>query len=144
MSIGSTRYSLVNVRTRDSTTYSQKKNIFDRPPVGHDDTIITSFNIPYSLWPVVPSFEFAGICFILHQIGSFLKDVQKCFTVTSGEKFSGSRLNFWLFLSFDNLFFSCSSLFLFWCLSCTFSNYCICASSCTMYPGLLTCSHCIV
>ncbi len=143
MSIGSTRYSPDNVCTHDSTTYSQFLKIFDRPVVGHDDTIITSFDIPCSLWPVVPSFEFAGIWFILHRICSFLKNVQKCFTVTSGEEFSGSRLNFRLFLSFGNLSFSCSSLLLFWCLSCIFSNSYIFASSCTMYPGLLTCSHCI-
>ncbi len=142
MSIGSTRNSPDNVRTCDSSTYSQFLKIFDRPPVGHDITIITSFDIPCSLWPVVPSFEFAGIWFILHCIGCFLKDVRKCFTFTSGENFSGSRLSFQLSLSFDNFSFSSSRLSLFWCLSCTFSNSCICASSCKMYYGLLTCSHC--
>ena len=113
MSIGSTRYSLDNVRTCNSTTYSQFLKIFDRPPVGHDITIITSFDIPCSLWPVVPSFEFAGIWFILHRICCFLKDVRKCFTFTSGENFSGSRLNFRLSLSFDNFSFSSSSIFFF-------------------------------
>ncbi len=37
-------------RRRDSTTYSQFLKIFDRPPVGHDVTIMTSFDIPCSLF----------------------------------------------------------------------------------------------
>ena len=35
----SVRFFVHNVRTRDSTTYSQFLKIFDRPPVGHDVTI---------------------------------------------------------------------------------------------------------
>ena len=53
MSIGSTRYSPDSVRTRDRTTYSQFLNIVASPPVGHDDTTITSFDIPCNLCPVV-------------------------------------------------------------------------------------------
>jgi hypothetical protein len=43
-SIASTRYSPDNVRTQDRTIYSQFLN-----PVGHDVTIIASFDIPYRL-----------------------------------------------------------------------------------------------
>ena len=73
MSIGLTRYSPDNVRTRDRTTYSQFLNIAAKPPVGHDDTIIASFDIPCNLCPVVASLLFAGICFILHRKATFLK-----------------------------------------------------------------------
>ncbi len=61
MSIGSTRLRPDNVHARDKTTYSQFLN-----PVSHDVTIITYFDIPCNLWPVLASFVFAGICFILH------------------------------------------------------------------------------
>ncbi len=73
MSIGFTRYSPDSVRTRDRTTYSQFLNIAARLPVGHDDTIIASFDIPCNLWPVVASLLFAGICIILHRKTIFLK-----------------------------------------------------------------------
>ena len=75
MSIGLTRYSPDNVRTRDRTTYSQFLNIAAKPPVGHDDTIIASFDIPCNLCPVVASLLFAGICFILHRKVIFFEDV---------------------------------------------------------------------
>ena len=75
MSIGLTRYSPDNVRTRDRTTYSQFLNIAAKPPVGHDDTIIASFDIPCNLCPVVAPLLFAGICFILHQKVIFFEDV---------------------------------------------------------------------
>jgi hypothetical protein len=60
MSIGFTRYSPDSVRTRDRTTYSQFLNIAAKLPVGLDDTIIESFDIPCNLWPVVASLLFAG------------------------------------------------------------------------------------
>ncbi len=63
MSIGSTRYSSDSVRTRDRTSYSQFLNIVASPPVGHDDTTTTLFDIPCNLCPVVASLIFAGICF---------------------------------------------------------------------------------
>ena len=66
MSIGSMRNNPDNVRTRDRTTYSQFLNIAANPPVGHEVIIITSFDIHCNLCPVVASFLFAGICFILH------------------------------------------------------------------------------
>jgi hypothetical protein len=47
-SIASTRYHPDNERTRDRTTYSQFLN-----PVGHDVTMIASFDIPCNLWPVL-------------------------------------------------------------------------------------------
>jgi hypothetical protein len=46
MSISLTRYSPNSVRTQDRMTYSQFLNIPVKPPVGHDDTIIASFDIP--------------------------------------------------------------------------------------------------
>ncbi len=61
MSIGLTRYSPDIVWTRDRMTYSQFLNIAAKPPVGHDVTIIASFDIPCNLWPVVASLLFAGI-----------------------------------------------------------------------------------
>ncbi len=75
MSIGLTRYSPKSVRTQDRTTYSQFLDIAAKPPVGHDDTIIASFDIPCNLWPVVASLLFARICFILHQKVTFFEDV---------------------------------------------------------------------
>ncbi len=104
---------------------------------------ISDVVIPCSLWPVVPSFEFAGIWFILHWIWSFLKYVQKCFTVTSGEKF---LVQGWIF---DYFFLLITFLLVAQVCFCSgvchvfFSNSCICASSCTMYPGLLPCLHSI-
>ncbi len=74
MSIGSTRYSPDSVRTQDRTAYSQFLNIAAKLPVGHDDTIIASFDIPCNLWPVVASLLFAGICIILHQNTTFFED----------------------------------------------------------------------
>ena len=64
MSIGLTRYSPDSVRTRDRTTYSQFLNIVASPPVGQDDTTITSFDIPCNLCLVVASLIFAGLCSI--------------------------------------------------------------------------------
>jgi hypothetical protein len=75
MSIGSTRYSPDSVRTWDRTTYSQFLNIVASPPVGHDDTTITSFHIPCKLCPVVASLIFAGICIILQQNSTFFDEV---------------------------------------------------------------------
>ncbi len=74
MSIGLTRYSPDSVRTRDRTTYSQFLNIAAKLPIGHDDTIITSFDIPYNLWPVVAPLLFAGICIILHRNTAFFEN----------------------------------------------------------------------
>ncbi len=73
MSIGLTRYSPDSVRTRDRTTYSQFLNIAAKLPVGHDDTMIASFDIPRNLCPVVASLLFAGICFILHRKVTFFE-----------------------------------------------------------------------
>ena len=66
MSIGLTRYRPDSVRTQDRTTYSQFLNIAAKVLVGHDNTMIASFDIPYNLCPVVASLLLAGICFILH------------------------------------------------------------------------------
>ncbi len=74
MSIGFTRYSPDSVRTQDRTTYSQFLNIAVKLPVGHDDTIIASFDIPCNLWLVVASLLFAGICIILHRKTIFFED----------------------------------------------------------------------
>jgi hypothetical protein len=87
MSIGFTRYSPDSVQTLDRMTYSQFLNIAAKPPVGHDDTIIASFN------PDVVSLLSAGICFILHQKVTFFEDAWWCLTDTSGENCSGSSLN---------------------------------------------------
>ena len=75
MSIGSTRYNPDSLRTWDRTTYSQFLNIVASPPVGHDDTTITSFDIPCNLCPVVASLIFAGICIILQQNSTFFDEV---------------------------------------------------------------------
>ncbi len=75
MSIGFTRYSLDSVRTQDRTTYSQFSNIAAKLPVGNDDTMIASYDIPCNLCPVVASLLFAGICFILHRNLTFFEDV---------------------------------------------------------------------
>jgi hypothetical protein len=74
MSIGLTSNKLDSVQTQDRTTYSQFLNIPAKPPVGHDDTIIASFDITCNLWPVVASLQFAGICFILHQKVTLFED----------------------------------------------------------------------
>ncbi len=74
MSIDLTRYSPDSVRTQDRMTYSQFLNIAAKLPVGHDDTIIASFDIPCNLWPVVASLLYAGICIILHQKTIFFED----------------------------------------------------------------------
>jgi hypothetical protein len=75
MSIGSTRYSPDSVQIQDRRTYTQFLNIADSPPVGHDVTTMTSFDIPCNLCPVVASLLFAGICFILQQNSFFLDEV---------------------------------------------------------------------
>ncbi len=74
MSIGLTRYSPDSVRTQDRTTYSQFSNIAAKLQVGHDDTMIASFDIPCKLCPVVASLLFAGICFILHRKVTLFED----------------------------------------------------------------------
>ncbi len=53
MSIGLTRYSPDSVQTQDRMAYSHFLNVAAKPPVGHDDTIIASFDIPCNLWLVV-------------------------------------------------------------------------------------------
>ncbi len=75
MSIGFTRCSPDSVRTQDRTTDSQFLNIAAKLPVGHNDTIIESFDIPCNLWPVVAPLLFAGICIILHRKTIFFEDV---------------------------------------------------------------------
>ncbi len=74
MSIGLTRYRPDNVQTRNRTTYSQFLNIAAKLLVGHDNTMISYFDIPCNLWPIVASLLFAGICFILHQKVTFFED----------------------------------------------------------------------
>jgi hypothetical protein len=49
MSIGLTSHSLDCVQTQDRTIYSQFLNIPTKPPVGNDNTIIASFDIPCNL-----------------------------------------------------------------------------------------------
>ena len=110
MSIGSTRYSPDSVRTRYRTTYSQFLNIVASSPVGHDDTTITSFDIPCNLCPVVASLIFAGICIILQRNSTFFDEVLERLMEILGEHCSGSSLNFRLLISFDNLFLNCSRL----------------------------------
>ncbi len=73
-SIGFTRYSPDSVWTQDRMTYSQFLNIAAKLPVGHDNTMIASFDIPCNLCPVVASLLFAGICFVLHQKVTFFED----------------------------------------------------------------------
>ena len=75
MSIGFTRYSPDSVRTQDRTTYLHFLNIAAKLPVGHDNTIMKSFDVPCNLWLVVASLLFAGICFILHWKVTFFEDV---------------------------------------------------------------------
>jgi hypothetical protein len=110
MSIGLMRYRPNSVRTQDRTTYSQFLNIAAKLPVGPEDTMIASFDIPCNLWPVVASLLFAGICFILHWKVTFFEDAWYCFTDTSGENCCGSSLNLQLIISFANLLFRSSSL----------------------------------
>ncbi len=74
MSIGSTRYSPDSVRTRDNNIFPVL-SIVASHPVGHDDTTITSFDIPCNLCPVVASLIFAGICIILQQNSTFFDEV---------------------------------------------------------------------
>ncbi len=74
MSIGLARYSPDSVRTQDRTTYSLFLNIAAKLPVGHDDTMIASFDIPCNLCPVVASLLFAGICFIFHRKVTLFED----------------------------------------------------------------------
>ncbi len=115
MSIGLTRESPNSVRTRDRTTYSQFLNIAAKLPVGHNNTIIASFDIPCNLWPVVALLLFAGICFILHRKVTFFEDAWWCLTNISGENCSSSSLNLRLIISFANLLFRSSSLDLIVC-----------------------------
>ncbi len=115
MSVGLTRYSPDSVWTWDRMTYSQFLNIATKPLVGHDDTIIASFDIPCNLWLVVASLLFAGICFILHQMVTFFEDAWWCLTDTSRENCSGSSLNLQLIISFANLLFRSSSFDLIVC-----------------------------
>ncbi len=136
------------MRARDKTTYSQFLN-----PVGHDVTMVTSFDIPCSLWPVVESLVFAGICLIL-QLNNwtefFFLDPTNSLTDTFVENISGSSLNLRSFKSVDNFFFkfwrsdwTCCILvvFVFGSESRVHFSWCICSSYCTMVPVLLMCSH---
>ena len=100
MSIGSTRYSPDSVHTRDRTTYSQFLN-----PVGHDVTMITSFDIPCNLWPVVASLLLAGICLILQLNRIFCLDPTNSLTDTFVENSSGSSLKLRSLKSVDNFLF---------------------------------------
>ncbi len=74
MSIGFTRYSPDSVQTQDRTTHSQFLNIAAKVPVGHDNTIIASVDIPCNLCLVVASLLLVGICFILHRKVTFFED----------------------------------------------------------------------
>ncbi len=74
MSIGFIRNSPDSVWTRDRTTYSQFLNIAAKLPVGHDNTMIASFDIPCNLCSVVASLLLAGICFMLHWKVTFFED----------------------------------------------------------------------
>ncbi len=150
MSIGLTRHSPDSVWTQDRTTYSQFLSIAAKLPVGHDDTMKTSFDIPCNLWLVVASLLFAGICIIWHRKTAFFENAWYCFTVTSGENCSGSSLNLRLISSFANLLFRSSSLdsivfFSDWWSFCGKSswrfNSFICDSNCKRRLVLLTCSH---
>jgi hypothetical protein len=59
-------------------------------PLDNDATIMTSFDIPCILWPVVPSLVLAGIDFILHWKSIFVVDVSYFLTDTFVENDSGS------------------------------------------------------
>ncbi len=118
--------------------------------IAHDVTIITSFAIPCNLWPVLASFVFAGICFILHLNWIFFFDPSNSLTDTFVENSSGSSLNIRSFNSVDNLFFkfwrsdwTCCIpvLFVFGSEPRVLINWSICASNCTMVLDLLMCSH---
>ena len=133
------------MRARDKTTYSQFLN-----PVGHDVTMITSFDIPCNLWPVVASLLLAGICLILQLNRIFCLDPTNSLTDTFVENSSGSSLKLRSFKSVDNFLFkfwrsdwTCCILvvFVFGSDSRVHFSWCICASNCTMVPGLLICSH---
>jgi hypothetical protein len=80
--------------------YSQFLN-----PVGHDVTMITSFDIPCNSWPVLAPLVFAGICFILQLNLYFFLDPTNSLTNIFVENSSGSSLNLQSFNSVDNLFF---------------------------------------
>jgi hypothetical protein len=69
-------------------------NIAASPPVGHDVTTITSFDIPCNLCPVVAWLLFAGICFILQQNSTFFDELLYGLTDILGEHCSGSSFEF--------------------------------------------------
>ncbi len=77
--------------TRNRTTYFQFLNIAASPLVGHDVTLMTSFDIPCNMCPVVASLLLAGICFILQH---FFYEILRGLTDIFGEHCSGSSLNF--------------------------------------------------
>ena len=60
---GSNRYNPFKVLTRDSTVYSQFLN---NPPFGQDEIIMTSFDDPCNLCPVVALLVLTGNWVIRH------------------------------------------------------------------------------
>jgi hypothetical protein len=116
-------------------------------------TIMTSFDMPCNLWPVVASLVLAGICLILHQKSKFVFDVSCFLTDTFVENDSGSSLNLHLrsFISADSVLVNLLRYdWTFWCVTAPFVfgsesnvhlNQPICASNCIMVPALLICSH---
>ncbi len=150
MLIDSTRYRPFIVCTWDRTAYSLFLNIDARQPVGHDETIISSFDIPCNLWPVLASLVLAGICFILHWNSFILIDVWIFLTDTIVKNDLGSSLNFQSFISVDSLIFNLSRFEWTWCVSFFWSllvnpklhvNWCIWVSNCSMVSILLIFSH---
>jgi hypothetical protein len=69
MSIGLTRYSLDSVWTQEKPTYSQFLNIAAKLPVGHDDTMIASFDITCNLCLVFSSMHCYLQVFVSFYIG---------------------------------------------------------------------------
>jgi len=107
MSIGWNKYKPSRVRTLERTTYSQ---FLKRPPFGHEVTMITSFDIPCNLWPVVASLQFTGNCLILH-LNSVFPGASGCtLTFTTVCHSSVSILNKWWSVSSLSFSFSMPSL----------------------------------
>ena len=52
-----------NVRTQERTVYSQFLN---KDPLGQDETMTMSLDVPCNLWPVVASLVFTGNWVIWH------------------------------------------------------------------------------
>ena len=114
-SIGSRRHNPSRLCTWLSTTYSQFLFHVAIPPFGQDVIIMTSLDIPCSLWPVVASLRFTGNYNILHLNATFVLDIWWGRTFISGLNYLGSILNLWFSVSFFDLAFnelsaSCSSL----------------------------------